>query len=104
MDAYKEFFGDFKENSEFMPRLTEKDRKIVFIVPRQLMDHPCAGATKKEMRWLLDQPENMGKIDFVFGAYEAISKKSFESEHMNVIGDSVEFKDFVVSRLFKQNN
>lgn len=102
-DAYEEFFGDFIENAEFMPRLTATEKDIIFLVPHELMNHPQAGATKFEMEWLLSNPEKMSRVHFVFGVYDLVSKKTFKTipyRDPKCLAD--QFKDALTTRLFTQ--
>lgn len=51
----------------FMDTITALDEPIVFLVPRNLN---ATQHTRDEMRFLLDNPDRMKNVTFVFGAYQ----------------------------------
>lgn len=101
-DAYEEFFGEFKNRPEFMSRLTAQNKPIIFLVPSQLMNHPKAGVTKKEMQWALQHPDKMSGIHFVFGAYEYVQKKKFQHIPYRDLGKAHRYMDDLTTRLFSR--
>ena len=78
-DLYEELYQEFKEKDDFLEKLTEIGNPIIFLVPGNLMNHKKSGATKREMEWLLANPQKMENVHFIFGAYESVSKKTFSS-------------------------
>jgi len=55
--------------AEFMGKITETGEPIVFLVPPNIKNYPI---TNNEMQWLLENPDRMKNVTFVFGAYELI--------------------------------
>ena len=60
--------------TDFLKQITSKDqgKPIVFFVPR----HPAGEYrfTQEELQWLLEHPDAIKRVRFVFGAYDFISK------------------------------
>lgn len=59
---------------EFLTKITDTGEPIVFLVPPGIM-HGTEGFTRAEMRWVLDHPERLKNMYFVFGAYDFLPKE-----------------------------
>jgi hypothetical protein len=59
---------------EFLTKITETGEPIVFLVPPGIMDG-TEGFTRAEMRWVLEHPERLKDMYFVFGAYDFLPKE-----------------------------
>ena len=70
--AYFDFAIDTspRNTNEFMTAITSTNDPIVFLVPNRVFDRNFRGVTAHELRWLLNRPESLGSITFVFGAYD----------------------------------
>lgn len=68
-EAYAEALGKLRDdaNEPFMERLVASRSRIVFLVPPDVLSHPLANMTKKELEWLLAEPERMADVTFVVG-------------------------------------
>lgn len=70
-EAYKVFgigFGEFRHTEKFMETLTRQELPIIFLIPSRLWSHPEGVVTKREVWWLLENPEKMSNVIFVFGS------------------------------------
>lgn len=68
-EAYKIFgidLGESRHWDKFMETLTHSEKGVVFLVPSRLWSHPDGVYTKREMYWLLNHPEQMKNVLFVF--------------------------------------
>ncbi|MBI4919225.1 protein kinase family protein, partial [archaeon] len=75
-EAYQDFFGNTEpKTGQFMNRLTSSDKKTVFFVPRNVFGYLDYSITKSELYWLLENPERMKNVVFVFGAYDLIPQE-----------------------------
>jgi|GEM_PF-3423504 len=113
MDAYKRIFNDFKRNPDFLNKLTAEKHEIVFVVPHKLFGDK-EGVTGEEMRWLLDNPDAMENVHFVFSAYKTYSNKEINLIELNdydflnnngivTKNHATEwYTEYLVDRLFKQ--
>lgn len=76
-DSYPEFGIDWKANDNhtelFMEKLTVTEKPVVFFIPNRILTHEKAGFTKKELQWLLDRPQKMRHVLYVFGAYDFLN-------------------------------
>jgi hypothetical protein len=59
---------------EFLTKITEKEEPIVFLVPPGLFPGET-GFTRAEMRWVLEHPDRLRNMIFVFGAYDFLPKE-----------------------------
>jgi hypothetical protein len=59
---------------EFLAKITETGEPIVFLVPPGIMDG-TEGFTRAEMRWVLEHPDRLRNMYFVFGAYDFLPKE-----------------------------
>jgi hypothetical protein len=79
-DGYREvrvFYRANNHTDEYLSKITQTGKPIVFLVPPNLMDHP--GITRNEMLWLLEDPANrMKNVTFVFGAYDIFPEEVIE--------------------------
>src|SRR5690606_15980849 len=69
---------DPDHTNQFMEALLQTGREIVFLIPPQLYDYEDEDeeteyATRKEMDYLLDHPEESGNVTLVFGAYDLLN-------------------------------
>lgn len=71
---------NLEHTTVFMDQITkhkEIDRLVMFI-PNNVMTHPSAGYTKKELQWLMRNPDRLKKVIFVFGLYDVITPEMNE--------------------------
>lgn len=81
MDAYDELFHDFSYNEEFIKKLPDAYDQIVFLVPQNLLKYDNGnGCTASEMKYLLDNPEKMKNVHFVFSAYRIFKEGTVSKE------------------------
>jgi len=59
---------------EFLTKITETGEPIVFLIPPGIMEG-TEGFTRAEMRWVLEHPERLKNMYFVFGAYDFLPKE-----------------------------
>jgi hypothetical protein len=59
---------------EFLTKITDTGEPIVFLVPPGIMDG-TEGFTRAEMRWVLENPDRLKNMYFVFGAYDFLPKE-----------------------------
>jgi hypothetical protein len=71
-ETYERYYGNIIENENFMDDLTQEGKPILFLIPNEIFTHERKGATARELEWLLDHPEKMKNVTFVFGAYDCI--------------------------------
>lgn len=71
-EAYVDMFSKVRVDvgAEFMDRLASDPSPMVFLVPRQALNHPEGKMTQEELEWLLAHPAKMANVHFVFGAYD----------------------------------
>jgi hypothetical protein len=103
MDFYLRVFKSPIARADFMEKLTDQNTPIIFLVPRHLLGgvKHREGITAGEMRWLLDHPEKLPLVHFVFAAYKAYSQVPLRS--LNLSDKQLDFlKDEVSVRVFKQ--
>lgn len=67
---------------KFMERITDTGRPIVFVVPSRLYSYPIGGITRREMEWLMDNPDKANNVFLVFGAYDLIDVNSRKNDYM----------------------
>ncbi len=87
-DAYKKFgieTGESRHTDKFMRTLVNQEEPIVFLVPKNIWSHPGGVHTKRELWWLLENPEKMKNVVFVFGSIEIIDEKSFEDSLQTIL-------------------
>ena len=44
------------------------------MIPTDIFSSPQSGVTANELRWLIENPESVQNVFFVFGAYDAVDK------------------------------
>jgi len=62
---------------EFMPQITSEGKPVVFFVPNDVFSHHEAGVTRDELQWLLDNPDRLKDVYFVFGLYDTVRRKDY---------------------------
>lgn len=90
--------ADANHTEHFMNAITKEGQPpIVFFVPDKVFTHPKSNVTAKELRWLLDHPEKLKNVTFLFGAYDSeemeflrkeagISQDEFRALFMRALG------------------
>ncbi len=67
-------------SNQFMEELLKKNRPIYFIVPDQiLIDFKPTSYTRQEIEWLLNHPQKLKQVYFVFGATQIKSDDEWKS-------------------------
>ncbi|GAB4227782.1 MAG: hypothetical protein Tsb0021_04820 [Chlamydiales bacterium] len=106
--AYEEMYQDYKANDDFMPDLIKNNETIIFLVPSKAKTHPDAGVTKKELEFLLENPELRTKnVYFVFGSYDALTKEEYRKYVQKVPFKNPstlkqEFKEIIMKNIFTE--
>jgi hypothetical protein len=62
---------------EFLTKITDTGEPVVFLIPPDIMNG-TTGFTRAEMRWVLEHPERLKNMYFVFGAYDFLPKEALE--------------------------
>lgn len=101
MDAYDRIFNDFRARDDFLEKLTQERRPIIFLVPHKLFG-PKKGVTAREMEWLLRNPKEMANVHFVFRAYKTYSAKMLSSTGLKDKKDITYYQEQMTTRIFKQ--
>ncbi len=64
---------------KFMEAITRENKPIVMFVPKGLKSYKNKSwATKFELKWLMENPERMKNVHFVFGAYDTFPEVSLQ--------------------------
>lgn len=101
LDAYERIFQCFTARDDFLEKLTEEQRPVIFLVPHKLLG-PKRGVTAQEMEWLLDHPESMANVHFVFRAYKTYSAKIISSTGLTNENAIDSYRMHLTTRIFQQ--
>lgn len=82
----------------FLNQLTARRPLIVFFVPDSVFKHSEANVTAEELRWFIDNPDRMGNVLFVFGAYDLVTEQMREEIRDAGIDDE-KYYDLLVQAL-----
>lgn len=80
-EAYDKFgigFGESQHTDKFMTTLVNQEDPIIFLIPKNIWSHPHGIHTKKELWWLLQNPEKMKNVIFVFGVLDVLDQDSIQ--------------------------
>lgn len=75
LDAYHQLTGQLIANTPlFMEKLVQEGEPVIMFIPYDLSK---ASVTHGEIQWLIQHPDAMKNIHFVYGAYDALKSSSF---------------------------
>ncbi|MEA3429767.1 MAG: HEAT repeat domain-containing protein, partial [Nanoarchaeota archaeon] len=100
IDAYRSWFqlSTDEKTEEFMQELVKREEEVVFFVPSNIFTHSEAGATARELEWLLNNPQGMKNVHFVVGGYDSSIEGYFQNlGEMDVIGNEDEIIDEILN-------
>lgn len=98
--------GDDHVN-QHLEKITSTEKNVIFFVPNDFCTF-CVrdtGITKREFQWLLDHPDRMKKVIFVFGAYDLVTSEMYEaSDGMHVKSGLQDVLQREISRLHNRDS